>query len=85
MLPVKATRLDFDNDDDESRNLISQAPEPSRSSSPVFRAVSLAWLAEFAKKHEGTTQSWEVNKEFMVIVVVLTITNKTTHTTTKTF
>ena len=33
--------------------------------SPVYRAVSLAWLAQFVKAHAGTTQSWDVVKEFM--------------------
>ena len=33
--------------------------------SPVFRAVSLAWLQDFVKENAGTTHSWDVVKEFM--------------------
>ncbi|XRB25343.1 EF-hand domain-containing protein [Pseudoscourfieldia marina] len=42
----------------------TQAQEHS-SESPVYRAVALAWLAQFVKAHTGTTQSWDVVKEFM--------------------
>ena len=47
--------------DDDGKN---QAQEHS-SESPVYRAVALAWLAQFVKAHDGTTQSWDVVKEFM--------------------
>ena len=47
--------------DDDGKN---QAQEHS-SESPVYRAVALAWLAQFVKAHAGTTQSWDVVKEFM--------------------
>ncbi|XRB01759.1 dynein assembly factor [Pycnococcus provasolii] len=70
VLPQRRHVLDFDNngDDKSPGNLIlrsSQTPEPSTSSSPVYRAVALAWLAQFVKAHAGTTQSWDVVKEFM--------------------
>ena len=42
----------------------TQAQEQS-SESPVYRAVAIAWLAQFVKAHTGTTQSWDVVKEFM--------------------
>ncbi|XRB09285.1 EF-hand domain-containing protein [Pycnococcus provasolii] len=36
-----------------------------KGNSPVYRAVSLAWLEKFVHESAGTTQSWEVVKEFM--------------------
>ncbi|XRB15424.1 EF-hand domain-containing protein [Pseudoscourfieldia marina] len=77
VLPVKPpVKLDFDDNlevpsssseegSNLTRSLASTSTSTSSSSSPVFRAVALAWLAEFVKKHERTTQSWDVVKEFM--------------------
>ncbi|XRB03834.1 EF-hand domain-containing protein [Pycnococcus provasolii] len=56
VLPVKPTRQIFDE---------GKIQAESSSESPVYRAVSLAWLAQFVKAHAGTTQSWDVVKEFM--------------------
>ncbi|XRB03143.1 EF-hand domain-containing protein [Pycnococcus provasolii] len=56
VLTVKPTRQDVDD---------GKTQAEYSSESPVSRAVSLAWLAEFVKAHAGTTHSWEVNKEFM--------------------
>ena len=56
VLPVKPPRQIFDDGKTQAEHA---------SESPVGRAVSLAWLAQFVKAHAGTTQSWEVYKEFM--------------------
>ncbi|XRB20426.1 EF-hand domain-containing protein [Pseudoscourfieldia marina] len=56
VLPVKPTRQDVDDGKTQTEHA---------SESPVGRAVSLAWLAQFVKAHAGTTQSWDVAKEFM--------------------
>ncbi|XRB02980.1 EF-hand domain-containing protein [Pycnococcus provasolii] len=56
VLPVKPPRQDVDDGKTQAEHA---------SESPVGRAVSLAWLAQFVKAHAGTTQSWDVVKEFM--------------------
>ncbi|XRB25260.1 EF-hand domain-containing protein [Pseudoscourfieldia marina] len=58
-VPVKPPSRQIFDDDGKT-----QAQEHS-SESPVYRAVALAWLAQFVKAHDGTTQSWDVVKEFM--------------------
>ncbi|XRB14264.1 EF-hand domain-containing protein [Pseudoscourfieldia marina] len=55
--------------------------------SPVYRAVALAWLAQFVKAQAGTTHSWDVVKEFMAeedgggtdTVLIVTPVNLETH------
>ncbi|XRB18788.1 EF-hand domain-containing protein [Pseudoscourfieldia marina] len=55
-VPVKPPRQNVD----DGKTRAEHASE-----SPVGRAVSLAWLAQFVKAHAGMTQSWDVVKEFM--------------------
>ena len=80
VLPVKPpVKLDFDDNlevpsssseegSNLTRSLASTSTSTSSSSSPVFRAVALAWLAEFVKKHERTTQSWDVVKDLVLLL-----------------
>ncbi|XRB18787.1 EF-hand domain-containing protein [Pseudoscourfieldia marina] len=56
VLPVKPPRQNVDDGKTQAEHA---------SESPVGRAVSLAWLAQFVKAHAGMTQSWDVVKEFM--------------------
>ena len=59
VLPVKPTRQDV-------VGVKIQAEHASES--PVGRAVSLAWLAQFVKAHAGTTQSWDVVKDLVLLL-----------------
>ena len=45
---------------DGFRNLRGKLAKVVHKDSPVYRAVALAWLAQFVKAHAGTTQSWVV-------------------------
>ncbi|XRB25467.1 EF-hand domain-containing protein [Pseudoscourfieldia marina] len=50
---------------DGFRNMRGSLAKVGHKDSPVYRAVALAWLAQFVKAHTGTTHSWDVVKEFM--------------------
>ena len=59
VLPVKPPRQDVDDGKTQAEHA---------SESPVGRAVSLAWLAQFVKAHAGTTQSWDVVKDLVLLL-----------------